>query len=171
MRRTIPIAVSIGLLMGCGLVPPTQLHNNPNRLDSEIATVETLGTDLFPYDGVISAEFLEVDGVILEGTATSRSRVEVSPGVHRFKLTSQASDLFGDITGVICTIDFDAEAGHEYKIDVQPYYYYDGARREGAFVWVVDKASVEVVAGVEPSQSEGPPSPEPCFDRFDPNNW
>lgn len=157
-------AILFCLLCSCSLVPPTELHNSPSLPDSEVAIVTT-EYDLWSFTST-TAYFTQVDDVLLVGT-TNKQRVEVLPGSHTYKLNALESDIFNARISVTCSIEFDAEAGHEYHIGLDLWWkYYDGARHDGAHIWVEDKSSGEIIAGAGASESLSAPSSDgfctPC---------
>ena len=157
MFRHFTIGVLLAVLVsGCAM----KAYEGPERPKSEIAELRQVhqqGVVLkVPFGpGLLTkhvATIIEIDGKSVTFIWTKWATIHILPGQHSvrvFYLRFPDVALCGDggcianyTTGDL-SIDFTAEAGHEYRIPAE-------RRDERNWIWVEDKTTGKVVAGEKP---------------------
>ncbi len=167
MLKRVAIGLMLALLVsGCGTM---KAYEGPELPKSEIAVLHHtdrhgevwLLNYIVPIPGSKHISFIdEIDG---KGVDLSE-RIHILPGQHSARVTYQRNPdvafcvtappifLSGPCFGIYQTrdlsIDFTAEAGHEYRIPAE-------RRGERNWIWVEDVTSGKVVAGEKPPDEKG----------------
>ena len=128
--RTSSIAFTlVGLLAGCAFTE--QIYKGEKLPEEGISRVSGAGGS-FTFETV---HLRQVDG---KNIGPLVGEVEILPGLHNFTVLGTVATGYGAI-GYWGYIDIKVEAGHSYQIDMDRY-----------FIWAVDEATGEVVAGLAP---------------------
>lgn len=146
-RVTRSLPVLLALCIGCG-AQDYKTYEGAEKPDAEVAVLKHsyIGTGGVKSD---RAEILGVDDIYFDGDAPDQ--VEVLPGEHSVEIRCWhgrllVEDSFG-LQGHQGSIDFIAEAGHEYQAYC--------TTSKGAYVrWITDLSTDEVVAGHDPRAPE-----------------
>jgi hypothetical protein len=157
LRGLLPLVVVLALLLsGCGM----KAYEGPELPRSEIAVIDRWywHGSILTFAGILpvwhprhEARVYEIDGTQAPGY-----RFHVRPGEHSVTVgyKKNISVTLCGYTGCIgeyrtrLSINFTAEAGHEYRIPAE-------RRDERNWIWVEDKTTGKVVAGEKPPDDQG----------------
>lgn len=120
----------------------------------------------FPINQGGANSIHRIDG---RDTGIHVSSVEVLPGPRIFTVRASKSNSIGRVFFADRIIEITAEAGHRYRIEVEPYMYRDEHRwgDSGFFVWAVNESTGTKVAGIKPPAPGRPPDNLPCDAPFE----
>jgi len=139
LRHTPPLrwnaALVVALILsGCA----TKYYSEPELPKPQVAIISVVSSGVWIF---------RVDGLYLNN---SHRRVKVLPGKHRFDVHMRYIHLCifrcssgSTLDGVI---DLDVKAGRSYTIDMSG----EGFFWTKVFIWAIDEATGEIVAGVKP---------------------
>ena len=128
------LSLTLFLCAGCS----HQAHNEDTKPSEDIAVINDSYTGSMRSD---RAQILAVDGDNFGGAKTEQ--VEVLPGMHSVTIYCWHGYFDRDrhgLQGRTGSVDFDAQAGHEYKAFC--------STSKGRYVrWIIDLATEEIVGG------------------------